>query len=270
MVLSEEEIAFMEKEGRELALAEQQAASGHAQQDAQASMLREQERNVIKEQLSLGDELTTIENLLRGRILKENEHGGRNWIDAPSEEMQILTEHGVHLIMNTILFYLNKNTLLSNYETEIIAQKMEDFATDLTDTIFMEYEKVFKYPTLEDCKNVLMQRIEKKKELRKFAYKLMGKEVDDEEIVGEFIHEIENKIESELEKIREQIVKNKLKRFLIIIREVQDFVHSAYLRAWNGQERRTLRQHIHVTESLGGMGNYQQQTQKKKSFWRRG
>jgi len=79
----------------------------------------------------------------------------------------------------------------------------------------------------------------------------MGKEVDEEKIKKEFIEEIEENIEKEITKIKEQIIKNKLKRFEIIIREVQDTVHSTYLRAWNGQERRTLRQHTHISEVVG-------------------
>jgi len=96
-----------------------------------------------------------------------------------------------------------------------------------------------------------MERIERKAELRQFAHELLGKKVDKETIKSEFIEEIEDKIESEITKIREQIIKNKLKRFEIIIREVQDAVHSTYLRAWNGAERRTLRQHIHISEVIG-------------------
>jgi len=50
-----------------------------------------------------------------------------------------------------------------------------------------------------------------------------------------------------------------LKRFESIIRMVQDAVHSAYQRAWKGQERTTLRQHTHISETKGGMIMPQQQ-----------
>ncbi len=241
---------YLKEQQGELEVARQQAQQSNTQQDAMAFELQQQTTNLVKEQLSLSEELETIENLLRGKI-QQTDDGITKWVDPPNKDMIILTEHGVHLIINTIQFYMNKNTLLSNYDEDTINHKMEDFATDLADTVFMEYEKVFKYPSFEDCKDKLNERIERKVELREYAYNLIGKKVDKKEIKQEFIHEIESNIEKEIDKIREQVIKNKLKRFGLIIREVQDAVHSTYLRAWNGQERRTLRQHIHVSESTG-------------------
>jgi hypothetical protein len=132
---------------------------------------------------------------------------------------------------------------------------MEDFASDLNDTIFMEYEKIFQYPTLQDCKGILLERIQQKKDIKVFAMELLGKKVSEEDkqkIEDKLLLEIEPIIERELRKIKEQVIKNKLKRFMIIIREVQDAVHSTYLRAWKGQERTTLRQHIQISETKGG------------------
>jgi len=241
---------YIEREQAELEIARKQAEKDGTQQDAMAFELQQQTTNLIREQLSLTEELEIIENLLRGKIQK-TENGVTNWVDPPDKDMIILTEHGVHLIINTIQFYMNKNTLLSNYDEDTINHKMEDFATDLADTIFMEYEKVFAYPTFQDCRDKLNERIERKTELREYAYHLIGKKVDKEKKKRGFINEIEKNVEREIDKIREQVIKNKLKRFALIIREVQDAVHSTYLRAWNGQERRTLRQHIHVSETMG-------------------
>jgi hypothetical protein len=239
---------WYEQQQRELD--EMQKNPNAVSQDYQAFQLREQEKGLIREQLSLANETETIENLLRGRMLKEDKNGNVRWEDPTDSDMIILTEYGVHLIMNTVHFYLNKNTLLSNYETDIILQKMEDFATSLADVVFMEYEKVFRYPTFDECKEKLMARIDAKVQLRKFANELLGKQINERKIKQEFLDEMEDKIEKEISKIKEQIMKNKLKRFDILIREVQDAVHSTYLRAWNGQERRTLRQHITVNENV--------------------
>ena len=116
----------------------------------------------------------------------------------------------------------------------------------------MEYEKVFQYPSFDECKMVLQKRIERRKDLKKFTNEILGKEIiPDEVITKELYKEIENKIDKEIEKIKEQLIKNKLKRFLILIRTVQDAVHSTYLRAYQGQERRSLRQHMHITETIG-------------------
>lgn len=266
MSLTEEEKEFYRQENEKRNIQRQQQDAMNVDADGQAFALREAERNIISEQIDLTEIKDEVENLLRGRIIKENPKGSgiTKWTDPDDPEMKVLSEHGVHLIMNTISFYLNKNTLLSNYDEDTIFVKMEDFSEALADTIFMEYEKVFEYPTELELQEKLKDRIEKKTQRRKFAYELIGRKVNEKEIKEDFIEEIEEKIEEEITKIREQIIKNKLKRFLIIMRQVQDTVHSSYLRALNGAERRTLRQHIHVSESIGG-GNMFPQSQQKRS-----
>lgn len=261
---------YYQDQENEIASLRMSANDNSVSQDLQASQLRDDEKNLVKEQLSLADELETIEHLLRGHILKKGADGVQQWVESEDDEMIILTEHGVHLIMNTIMFYMNKNTLLSNYDDETILTKMKDFSTCLADVIFMEYEKVFSYPTFEDCKQVLRERISKKTELIMFAYEITGKKSNKEEVEEGFIKEIEDRIEVEISKIREQIIKNKLKRFEVLIREVQDAVHSTYLRAWNGQERRTLREHIHISENVGGMPSPQRVQQSRSGgFFKR-
>jgi hypothetical protein len=222
----------------------------------QEVIMQNQDKSMIQEQLSLGEELERIDYLLRGFTLESNEDTGESkWVKPKDNDLIVLSDYGVHLIRNTIAWYLNKNTLLSNYDEDTILVKMEDFASDLSDTIFMEYEKVFQYPTLQDCKDILTDRIKKKKELRIYSLELLGKKISDKDksdIEQKILKEFEPIIEKELEKIKAQIIKNKLKRFMILIREVQDAVHSTYLRAWKGQERTTLRQHIHISETKGG------------------
>ena len=195
---------MMARERKELELLEKQSGKGDVQEDLMALKLNEETTNLVKEQLNLEAELFTIENLLRGNYLKKGK-----WVAPSDTEQIILTEHGVQLIMNTIIFYINKNTLLSNYEEETINKKMEDFATALADVIFMEYEKVFRYPTFEECKEVLEARIQRKTELRKFAYQIIGKKADEKEIKQGILQEIEDRVESEITKIKEQIIKNK-------------------------------------------------------------
>lgn len=216
----------------------------------------------ISEQLNLDDQLEKIGYLLKGYVYElDKTTGEKEWVEPENNEMKILSDYGVHLIKNVIQFYLNKNTLLSNYDNEMINGKMEDFSNSLNDDIFMEYDKVFLYPSLEDCKKVLDERIKRKKELKIYALELLGKEVGEskeKEIEKEILENVELTIEKELEKIREQLMKNKLKRFELLVRCIQDTVHSTYLRAWKGQERTTLRQHIHVSETRGGVPIVQQ------------
>jgi len=253
MGLTEEQLQQYENLVREANLNTEEQKTRIMQQEIG---LQQQDRSMISEQLDLGEELERIDYLLRGYSLEVNDNTKQSeWVKPTNNEMIILSDYGVHLIRNTIAWYLNKNTLLSNYDEDTINAKMEDFASDLNDTIFMEYEKVFQYPTMEDCKEILKERLKSKLDLKVFSYELLGKKLSDfdKKIMLDRINEkIEPVIERELGKIKEQIIKNKLKRFMIIIREVQDAVHSTYLRAWKGQERTTLRQHIHISETKGG------------------
>jgi uncharacterized protein YaaR (DUF327 family) len=116
----------------------------------------------------------------------------------------------------------------------------------------MEYDKMFLYPTLQDCKEELKLRIQQKVNIRKFALEMMGKVADEHELENQILNEMEDRIEHELQTIKEQKIKNKLKRFESLIRFIQDSIHSTYMRAWKGQERTTLRQHIHISENKGG------------------
>ena len=229
------------------------AQNQNAEMRRQQEMLQEDEnRNIVREQLNLDDELERIEHLLRGHIIRYDEGGEGKWVEPEDKEMVILSEYGIQLILNTITWYINKNTLLSNYDNDTINAKMEDFATALADDVFMEYDKVFQYPTFNDCKEILNKRKQHRIELKKYVNEMVGKIVSDTELALQVDREMEGRIEVEIQKIKEQIIKNKLKRFEILIRVIQDAVHSTYLRAYKGMERRTLREHIHTTENIGG------------------
>lgn len=223
---------------------------------AQTDMNAQQEKGIVSEQLDLSDVLENIYNLLKGHTLqKNNETNELIWVAPESNDMIILSEHGVNYVMGAVQWYLNKNTLLSNYDEKKIDEKMEDLSTTMVDDVFMEYDKMFLYPTLDDIKDELRERISQKVEIKKFARELLGQEVnakEEKEIEAVILKEMEGKIEREMETIKEQKIKNKLKRFESLIRFVQDSIHSAYMRAWKGQERTTLRQHIHVSENKGG------------------
>jgi hypothetical protein len=227
----------------------------------QELMLDEANRSMAKDQLDLSEELERIEHLLRGHVIEYDKEGNRVWTAPKDSDMIVLSEYGIHLILNTITWYINKNTLLSNYTEETILSKMEDFSTALADVIYMEYERIFEYPSFEDLKTKFNDRIKLKTDMRMYAGELakikLNKEIEQEKILKQY----EGRIEAELEKIKLQVIKDKLKRFEILIRCIQDSVHSTYLRAYKGMERRTLREHFHTTESIGGFN------QQKTTAW---
>ena len=93
------------------------------------------------------------------------------------------------MLMKIISFYLNRNTILSNYNEEMINWKIKDLGDEIADLIFMEYDA-------------------------------MGMDTPE-----------------------------KKKQYPMIVRELVDTIHSAYLRALGGGERESLRTARHVSQT---------------------
>lgn len=226
------------------------AEEGIARQQSQNIADQEENKSIVREQLDLTEEITRIDYLIKGYSLEPNaETQQLEWVKPVTDDLQIFSDYGVHLIRNTICWYLNKNLLLSNYDDVVIKKKMLNFTNDLIDTIFMEYDKVFKQPSVEECIEILKERVARKSHITAFAQEMAGLTPDIVKIQKEKLQLLEGRIEQELEKIKETVIKSRLKRFVLIVRVIQDSVHNTYMRAWKGQERSTLRQHTHITEN---------------------
>lgn len=152
------------------------------------------EDNLIRWQLDLKEDLDRIYHLLQGHVIKENPDGTVSYADPPDMNLKPFNEFGVQLIMNILNFYLNRNTLLSNYDIETINWKVHDFGIEISDLIHNRYEE-------------------------------MG--MDNTE---------------------------KIKMYPMMVKQLVDTVHSAYLRALKGGERESLRtaRTVTQTEPMGG------------------
>lgn len=104
--------------------------------------IQNQENNLIVWQLELDNILERIENLLRGNIIKEDGEGGLTITKPEDESLIILNDFGVQLIMNFISFYLNRNTILSNYKEERIYEILHDLGYELGDLVYINYEQM--------------------------------------------------------------------------------------------------------------------------------
>jgi len=136
--MNQEEEAIIRNAEAQIAVAESATNLQQTQATAQAAVMEEQEKSMVLDQLDLSEELERIEHLLRGHIIKNGE-----WdTDAAEDCPPSLNEYGVRVIMKFISFYLNKNKLLSNYDSETINSKMEDFSIELADLIFMKYREM--------------------------------------------------------------------------------------------------------------------------------
>ncbi len=171
----------------------------------QASMFAGGEgENLIQYQLDLKEELERVDHLLRGHVIKRDSEGNESWVEPEDDRLKPFNDYGVQLIMNIIQFYMNRNTLLSNYSEPMINIKMKDLADDINDLIYMKYEE-------------------------------MGMDT-----------------------------KEKRKLYSIIVRQLIDTIHSAYLRALHGGERESLRTARHVSQSINPMGGLMGAPQQKQ------
>ncbi len=169
----------------------------------------ENEDNLIRWQLDLKEDLDRIYHLLRGDRIVEDKEGNVFYKEAEQDALKPFNEFGVQIIMNIMSFYLNRNTILSNYDEPTINWKVFDFGNELADLLFNRYEE-------------------------------MGMDTPD-----------------------------KIKMYPMIIKELVDTVHSAYLRAYHGGERESLRTARTVTQTEQPSRNpmMQQMNQGKSKHW---
>ena len=110
----------------------------YAQNSAFAPQMQE---NLIKWQLELDNILERAEHILRGDRLLFNQ-GNLTWQPCTDVSTQILNEYGVQEVMRILSMYLNRNTILSDYDDAEIREKVLDFGREISDLIFMKYEEM--------------------------------------------------------------------------------------------------------------------------------
>lgn len=201
--------------------------------------------NLVVFQLDLSEEKEKIDHLLRGHVIKRDKGGNEYWSEPDDPTQKSLTDYGVEKLINIINFYLSRNIILSNYDAVTIDNKMKDIGWELSDAIFLEYEHIFYKPKIEDLV---------KRDLDKFE-KLYYKYQNDKERLTLEICLILGSYPDEVERI---FSKNK-RQYPLICRLLIDSIHSAYLRAWKGEERATLRKVMMVTQNQSDSGGGQRQ-----------
>ena len=118
---------------------------GQASQSAAMAQyyLQEQEKGLAETQLEVETIISKIYHLLKQDVLRETKDGRLDWKVIPENE-RILTDWAVDKFMQIINFYVNKNTLLSNYNEDQINRLMFRFTTEINDIIFLKYEAIFR------------------------------------------------------------------------------------------------------------------------------
>jgi hypothetical protein len=167
----------------------QQKRQNDPRQNSQiSSFSARQDENIVRWQLELNDILERAEHILRGDV-PEFTDGHIIWSKNPYPEENPINERGVAEILKILAMYVNRNTILSDYDNKEINIKVYDAGRDINNLVFMRYED-FGMDTEEKKKN-----------------------------------------------------------YPIIVREIIDIIHSAYKRALDGSEKRSLREMISITQA---------------------
>lgn len=222
-----------------------------------------QNKNIVETQLDLQNELDRIHHLLKGDVLEVIENN-EVWVEPKDDRLKILSDYGVKQIMNLVYFYINKNTLLSNYDEDTIFWKVRDFGIELSDLIFNRYEAFFSYPSIEELYEKSMRTIRNNPtKFPTFIIQLEnGKSILNEELIY-----------TRCVQWSKEEMQSKLRHYPTIVMALVDSVHSTFLRALNGEERESIRKQMYIHASMSSNVSENQPTNKfkltKPSTWNR-
>lgn len=106
-----------------------------------SSFMTQKDENLIRWQLELNDILERAEHILRGDVPKYV-NGTLIWVDNPYPDQNPLSEWGVQEVMKILAMYINRNTILSDYNNDEINWKVYDFGRRLNNLFFMRYDEL--------------------------------------------------------------------------------------------------------------------------------
>ena len=70
------------------------------------------------------------------------ENGKRKWVKNHDPKNNILNEEGVRICMKLLSLYVNRNTILSDYEADEIKYKVFDFGQRFKNLVFTKYDEM--------------------------------------------------------------------------------------------------------------------------------
>jgi len=182
----------------------------------------------MEQQLDLTKDLDQLFHLYSGHELTIE---GKNeiWKEPTDDRNIILSKYGIKQLMNIVITYINKNTLMAYYDSETINVKMLNFSQLLADLIYNRYEYFFYFPSPEDIFEIALPILKQEKA-----------NIDEDELYQECVKWSFRELEG------------RFRFYQIIVKDITDMVHSAYLRAFGGKERESMRKTISIHESSSG------------------
>ena len=144
----------------------QSAIHGQVGQNATATAQaqyynEEKELGLADAQLEVDTIKEDIFHLLRQDV-KQIIKGKFEWANLKSQSERTLSNWGVDRLMQIIHFYINKNNLLSNFSEIQINRLMLKFIKELNDLILLKYQVLFREPTFEECKEIILKKLDNK------------------------------------------------------------------------------------------------------------
>ena len=214
--------------------------------------MEEREQTLAEAQLDCNETLSKINHLLKQDILKINDSGVLDWEEITDSKKRVLTDEGVDKIMQIMQSYINKETLLSNFDDKTIARRMLEFSLSFNALMFMKYEIYFRTPSLDECKVIFKNRIDEKVKKKQMVVELQKEEFNEAQVRKEIVDDFIERMEYEITKIKEEQTKLNLREFEMIFTQLKALVESTHNRAWKGEERGSLRRHFNISEVIGG------------------
>jgi len=242
----------------------QAAITDSTQKNAAETMryyLEEQEKGIVNVQLEVDSIKSDIYHLLRQDVYEVGEGGVGDWKEIKDSKQRTLSDWGVDRIMQIIHFYVNKNTLLSNFSEDQINRIMLKFVKELNDLVLLKYQTLFKQTNFEECKEIILNRIDEHKKMKMFSMEILGKIADEKKIHKDLLEEMERNLEKEMNKVREEQRKEKLREYGLIIAQLEVMVYSTLNRAFRGEERGSIRRHTTISELIGNRPSQSPQKQ---------
>lgn len=216
-------------------------------------------QNLVQWQLELDSILERVEHMLRGDK-PHFKNGSLIFLPPSSNEEKVFTDIGVSEVMRILSMYLNRNTILSNYDEETINWKVYDFGKEMSDLIYLKYEVMFATMSFEECFGKIFKTKAVIKQLEDESWVYENKDKDSGVITWINLDSVKHALV--IKEFRTQRLE-KRKLYPMLVRQLVDAVHSAYLRALNGGERQSLHEARQVTQSenlMGGMNGYNPST----------
>lgn len=132
----------------------------NAQITAHSSFQGQEDSNPIEFQIDTGEMLGKIEHFLRGEYVTQDENGNEFWakpkktiivedkkgkegtLEIVDDDLILLNEYGVNSVLTIIGSYIDKNTILSNYDDMRINEILADLGDEMANFIYCNYEKM--------------------------------------------------------------------------------------------------------------------------------